>query len=257
MIPNPILKVLSSMRTNGVRCLLMGGQACVLYGAAEFSRDTDLAVLSDQSNLDRLAQAFIELRADRIAVPPFEKRYLDSGLSVHFRCQHPDAAGLRVDLLARMRGVAPFDDLWQRRTSVEWQGESLDVLALPDLVLAKKTQRDKDWPMVARLVSSNYIQHASSPTAEQIHFWLRELRSPDLLIEAAQRFRAEANALLDIRPLLSVALASEGSRLEMELRAEEERERAADREYWKPLRQELERLRHSIRHPRIDSETET
>jgi hypothetical protein len=35
--PNPILKVLSSIRANRVRALLMGGQACVFYGAAEFS----------------------------------------------------------------------------------------------------------------------------------------------------------------------------------------------------------------------------
>ena len=42
MKSNPILKVLSSIRTNRVRALLMGGQACVFYGAAEFSRDTDL-----------------------------------------------------------------------------------------------------------------------------------------------------------------------------------------------------------------------
>ena len=27
----------------------MGGQACVLYGAAEFSRDTDLAILADDA----------------------------------------------------------------------------------------------------------------------------------------------------------------------------------------------------------------
>ncbi|MCY2988105.1 MAG: hypothetical protein NTY19_09620, partial [Planctomycetota bacterium] len=47
MTPNPILKVLSSMKKNGVRCLLMGGQACVIYGAAEFSRDTDLVVLAE------------------------------------------------------------------------------------------------------------------------------------------------------------------------------------------------------------------
>jgi len=33
----------------------MGGQACVLYGAAEFSRDLDLALLPDPANLDRLA----------------------------------------------------------------------------------------------------------------------------------------------------------------------------------------------------------
>jgi hypothetical protein len=32
----------------------MGGQACVLYGAAEFSRDIDLAILADLKNLSRL-----------------------------------------------------------------------------------------------------------------------------------------------------------------------------------------------------------
>jgi hypothetical protein len=40
LIPNPILKVLSTFRNCEVRALLMGGQACVFYGAAEFSRDT-------------------------------------------------------------------------------------------------------------------------------------------------------------------------------------------------------------------------
>ena len=29
----------------------MGGQACVFYGAAEFSRDTDFAILADAANL--------------------------------------------------------------------------------------------------------------------------------------------------------------------------------------------------------------
>ena len=39
MIPNPICRVLSSMRAHRVHVLLMGGHACVFYGAAEFSRD--------------------------------------------------------------------------------------------------------------------------------------------------------------------------------------------------------------------------
>lgn len=76
MTPSPILKVLSSMQTNGVDCLLMGGQACVLYGAAEFSRDVDFVVLADIDNLSRLQLALEELHATRIAVPPFESRYL-------------------------------------------------------------------------------------------------------------------------------------------------------------------------------------
>jgi hypothetical protein len=32
----------------------MGGQACVFYGAAEFSRDTDLALLASSENCARL-----------------------------------------------------------------------------------------------------------------------------------------------------------------------------------------------------------
>ena len=72
MIPNPIRRVLSSIEQKQVRALLMGGQACVLYGAAEFSRDTDLVILASQANLTRLRAALAELKAEVIAVPPFE-----------------------------------------------------------------------------------------------------------------------------------------------------------------------------------------
>jgi hypothetical protein len=39
---NPITRVLSIFQKHDVCFLLMGGQACVLYGAAEFSRDIDI-----------------------------------------------------------------------------------------------------------------------------------------------------------------------------------------------------------------------
>ena len=67
MIPNPIRKVLSSMRAQRVRALLMGGQACVFYGAAEFSRDADFVLLADSANLTRLRKALADLQADPIA----------------------------------------------------------------------------------------------------------------------------------------------------------------------------------------------
>src|SRR5437762_13145101 len=57
LTPSPIGKVLSIFRTNRVRALLMGGQACILYGAAEFSRDVDIAVAADDKNLNRLRQS--------------------------------------------------------------------------------------------------------------------------------------------------------------------------------------------------------
>jgi hypothetical protein len=64
------------MRENGVQALLMGGQACILYGAAEFSRDADFAILASPENLGRLTEALAELQAEVIAVPPFEMHYL-------------------------------------------------------------------------------------------------------------------------------------------------------------------------------------
>ena len=72
MIPNPIRKVLSSMRAHRVRALLMGGQACVFYGAAEFSRDTDFAIIADAANLARMRKALADFggtESGRAAVP--------------------------------------------------------------------------------------------------------------------------------------------------------------------------------------------
>ena len=61
MIPTPILTVLSTFRKNGVQTLLMGGQACVFYGAAQVSKDVDLALLAEPANIERLRHALKEL----------------------------------------------------------------------------------------------------------------------------------------------------------------------------------------------------
>ena len=63
------------MADHRVRALLMGGQACVFYGAAEFSRDTDIVLLADAANLKRLAEALKELQAESIAIPPLSLAY--------------------------------------------------------------------------------------------------------------------------------------------------------------------------------------
>lgn len=224
----------------------MGGQACVLYGAAEFSRDADFAVLASPGNLDRLAGALAELQADVIAVPPFEVRYLEKGHAIHFRCKHPEAQGMRVDVMARLRGVAAFAELWARRTTWDLpEGFQIDSLSLPDLVASKKTQRDKDWPMIRRLVEVSYDEGFASPTAEQVDFWLGELRTPELLIECARAFPEEARKAAQSRPAVDAALRGDQDAVREALAAEEAREREQDRAYWNPLKTELEALRHS------------
>jgi len=223
----------------------MGGQACVFYGAAEFSRDTDLAILSTPENLERLRAALADLDAECIALPPFQAEYLLRGHAVHFRCHHPDAAGMRIDVMSVMRGVAPFDLLWARRTTIQTTGgDEYDLLSLADLVQAKKTQRDRDWPMLRRLVEADYLRDRFHPTPDHLAFWLTQLRTPVLLVELAVRHPDLASGVARERPLLTFAVAENQTAVEDALAAEEAAERDADRSYWRPLRAELEALRH-------------
>lgn len=223
----------------------MGGQACVLYGAAEFSRDVDLAILPDPANLERLRRALAELDVEVVAVPPFRREHLEAGLAVHFRSRRPDTRGLRIDVMTRMRGVDPFPQLWARRTTFLFEDGTLDVLSLPDLVATKKTQRDKDWPMVRRLVDANYLTHREEPTPERVAFWLRELRTPELLVEVAQAHPHEVASTRLERPLLDLASPEHLDRGELAraLRVEEETVRNDDEAYWRPLKQMLSRMR--------------
>lgn len=46
----------------------MGGQACILYSAAECSRDTDLTILAEAENLERLALALANLQVVEFAL---------------------------------------------------------------------------------------------------------------------------------------------------------------------------------------------
>jgi hypothetical protein len=226
----------------------MGGQACVLYGAAEFSRDTDMALLASPENLAQLRVGLDALGASVIAVPPFELEYLERGHAVHFAYEEPGVGRMRIDVMARMRGVDPFPALWERRTTVtlEEVGE-VDVLSVPDLALSKKTQRDKDWPMLRRLVEVNYLTFRDEVTAPRKEFWLLELRTPALLVEAAARFGERALELASRRPLLADAMAGGEDRVARALVGEEAAERAADRAYWAPLLAELEALRRQAR----------
>ena len=171
----------------------MGGQACVFYGAAQFSKDVDLALLASEENYSRLLAALGDLNARRIAVPRFDPALLARGHAVHFRCQGGEADGLWVDVMTRLRDLPEFDVLWARRATIrDRDEETFELLSVPDLVQAKKTQREKDWPIIDALVEGHYRALSTDPTPERVAFWLAESRTPERLTGLAQRFPDEA-----------------------------------------------------------------
>ena len=244
MIPTPIRQVLLTFQKHGVQALLMGGQASVFYGAAQVSKDIDFVLLADDANSARLHAALAELQAERIAIPRFALAVLMRGHAVHFRCQAPGVEGMRVDVMAKMRGVSEFPILWERRTVFgDDAGAEYNLLSIPDLVQAKKTQRSKDWPVIELLATIHHRENAANPSAEWIEFWLREVRTPELLSDIARTFAAQAESLCDKRPLLALALAGDIDALRLALDTERQAEQALDRAYWEPLRRELEEFR--------------
>ncbi len=223
----------------------MGGQACVFYGAAEFSRDLDLLIVADPANLQSLQRALDTLRAEPVAVPPFDADFLERGHAVHFRCKADDVAGLRIDIMSKLRGVASSEELWARRTSIEVAGVEIDLLSIQDLVRAKKTQRNKDWPMIQRLLERAYFDLPAQPVAAQIDFLLQELRTPELLQELIRNFPEHAARIE--RPAVRAALDNCPGAVETALTLEQDAERRSDRIYWDPLKRELEQLRRARR----------
>ena len=52
--------------------------------------------------------------------------------------------------------------------------------------LLKKTQRDKDWPMLRRLVEVDYLARRDDAGEQDVRWWLAELRTPAYLVELCE-----------------------------------------------------------------------
>jgi hypothetical protein len=241
---NPIHKALLTFRKCDVKFLLMGGQACILYGGAEFSRDLDLTIGITASNLDAVKKALDLLNAEQVFVPDLKPDALFRGHACHFRCKSADVEGLRIDLMAKMRNCPDFDILWEQRTIIEIPeiGE-IGVMSLPHLVLAKKTQREKDWPMIRLLIEADVAQYRSSADQEKNTFWLLQCRTPELICELAGQNHDLCGQLVPDRPLLAHAISRNIQKIELMLMQEELDEKHKDQEYWAPLKKELEQWR--------------
>jgi hypothetical protein len=218
----------------------MGGQACVADGAAEFGRDIDVAVSVAPGNLSRLQAALRELGAVQL----FSPGALGRGHACHFRCHARGLAGIRLDVMSVLRGADPFDRLWRRRRSIHLPGIGrLILISLCDLVLIKKTHRDRDWPMIVRLVEADIVRKRRRISRDDVKFWLQERRTVDRLQDHLRRFPRDAWKQSVRRPVSRFLIERKPRAAEKALRDEQRREMALDRMYRAPLRAELEQWR--------------
>ena len=179
----------------------------------------------------------------QIYVPPLNVDYLARGHACHFRAGLDEIKGIRIDILARMRGCAPFEELWSRKKTVKINRSlTVDIIGLEDLVQSKKTQRDKDWFMFKRLLEIDILS-TTRPSIDKIEWWLSECITAELLVQLSEKYPPAVKRCLENRPLLKYAAQKNLDKLASALLEEERTEREKDKIYWGPLRKELERLR--------------
>jgi len=241
---SPILRVLSTLKKQKVKSLLIGGQACIIYGASEFSRDSDFVVLAEQANLEALKKALKALNAVPVYFPDLAIEQLAKGHASHFRCRARGVEGLRVDVMGRLKGCEPFNRLWARRRRVRVPGAgTVDIISLADLVESKKTQRDKDWLMLTRLVENDVFINDGRGAPSKVGWWLKQGRVAATLVRLSADHPVLARRLAAGRPLLTAALGGNLKLVAALLKKEEAAERASDVKYWTPLKKELEKMR--------------
>jgi len=75
--------------------------------------------------------------------------------------------------------------------------------------------------MIRRLVEADFFGRRETATASDVQFWLRELRTPELLIATAAAYPEICRGLVRVRPLLRTALRGDEPALASALHVEE------------------------------------
>lgn len=136
-LPPDFKDLLAAFAAEKVDYLLIGGYAVAFHGRPRFTKDIDLWIGPGDENALRAARALTLFGA-----PPdiiMTLRSLSSGEILFFGV--PPA---RVDILRDVSGVT-FPEADARRVEVEWDGVPVRVLALQDLLAAKRAAgREQD-----------------------------------------------------------------------------------------------------------------
>lgn len=137
-----------AFRREGVRYLLIGGQATLLYGATDQTQDTDLWIDPTAENLDAMIRALAKLGAAVYKLtPPLTVRNLRRGHGFHFRIGRT-----YLDVMGRPPDAPPFAAARRRAVRMKTVWGTILVASIEDLVETKKTNRFVDYDVITRLV---------------------------------------------------------------------------------------------------------
>ena len=138
-------ELFQSFECENVAYLLIGGQATVIYGAADFTQDVDIWIRPDLQNFDRLLRSLAACRA-RVhkLTPPLTLHWARRGHGFHFIVPTRESR-VPLDVLARPPRVGSFAAAKKRARLEDTDWGRLPLVAEEDLVLRRQGQPQGYW----------------------------------------------------------------------------------------------------------------
>jgi len=139
--------VFASFQKNDVKYLVIGGIAAVLYGVPRATFDLDILIEPSAENAERLLKAMIDAGLGTATLTN-----VDDVLSQEITIFKDK---VRLDVQTSTPGIL-FEDAWERRVTMNYKGQTLEVVSLPDLIASKRAAgRDVDLQDVSALEANS------------------------------------------------------------------------------------------------------
>jgi predicted nucleotidyltransferase len=145
-------EVLHLMQRYNVRCIIIGGWAAILHGAARTTNDVDLVYARDGENLISLAAALASQQTYLRGAPPglpfrWDERTIKGGLNFTLTTAVGD-----LDLFGEVPGGGTYEQLLPFTQEVSIRGAAWRVVTLERLIQLKRAAgRPKDLEAIAEL----------------------------------------------------------------------------------------------------------
>jgi len=129
-----------------VKYLVIGGIAAVLYGVPRATFDLDVLIEPSAQNAERLLKGMIDAGLGTASLTTVED-LLSKEITIF-------TDRIRLDVQTSTPGIV-FEDAWERRVTMNYKGQALEVVSLRDLIASKRAAgRDVDLQDV-RMLESN------------------------------------------------------------------------------------------------------
>jgi hypothetical protein len=115
---------------HSVRYLVIGGYAFIQYAEPRYTKDLDLWISTDSDNAQAVYRALKEFGAPLVGLS--EGDFAEEGFFYQM-----GVPPVRVDILMGIPGLT-FENAWERRVEVDFDGLSVFFVSKSDLLTAKR-----------------------------------------------------------------------------------------------------------------------